>query len=182
MNETHNVLPRMRELAVQAANDTLTDIVTGPGSGAATFQVGPNAGQTVPLALGSTLTTAVHGPPTGAFRQSGAFSTLGSAASRFSGLPTSVTAQLMILSRDDAIADVSEFHSSLGALQNRLEHATENLTTTAENMTASESRIRNADMSTEMAQFTRNSIMPQAGTSMLAQANQLPHGALTLVR
>ncbi|MCC7369093.1 MAG: flagellin, partial [Chloroflexi bacterium] len=66
--------------------------------------------------------------------------------------------------------------------QNRLEHTIENLATMSENLTASESRIRDADMAAEMVQFTRSNILSQAGTSILAQANQLPQGVLSLLR
>jgi len=72
--------------------------------------------------------------------------------------------------------------SNLGAVQNRLEHTIENLATSAENLTASESRIRDADMAMEMVTFTRNNILQQAGTSILAQANQLPQGVLSLLK
>ena len=67
-------------------------------------------------------------------------------------------------------------------IQNRLEHSIENLSTSSENLTASESRIRDADMASEMVMFTRNNILSQAGTSILAQANQLPQGVLSLLR
>jgi flagellin len=67
-------------------------------------------------------------------------------------------------------------------VQNRLEHTIENLSTSSENLTASESRIRDADMADEMVQFTRSNILQQAGTSILAQANQLPQGVLSLLR
>ena len=67
-------------------------------------------------------------------------------------------------------------------MQNRLEHTIENLATMSENLTASESRIRDADMAQEMVGFTRSNILSQAGTSILAQANQLPQGVLSLLR
>jgi flagellin len=91
-------------------------------------------------------------------------------------------AQALIQSLDDAIADVSANRSALGAVQNRLEHTIENLATSSENLTASESRIRDADMAQEMVGFTRSNILQQAGTSILAQANQLPQGVLSLLK
>ncbi|MFA7573539.1 MAG: flagellin, partial [Lutispora sp.] len=83
---------------------------------------------------------------------------------------------------DNAIRMVSESRSRLGAYQNRLEHTVANLTTAAENMTAAESRIRDVDMALEMSEFTKNSIINQAATAMLAQANQMPQGILKLLQ
>ncbi|MGI5997714.1 MAG: flagellin [Lutispora sp.] len=83
---------------------------------------------------------------------------------------------------DNAIRMVSESRSRLGAYQNRLEHTISNLTTAAENMTAAESRIRDVDMALEMSEFTKNNIINQAATAMLAQANQLPQGILQLLQ
>lgn len=83
---------------------------------------------------------------------------------------------------DNAIRMVSESRSRLGAYQNRLEHTVSNITTTAENMTAAESRIRDVDMALEMSEFTKNSIINQAATAMLAQANQMPQGVLKLLQ
>jgi flagellin len=83
---------------------------------------------------------------------------------------------------DDAIAKVSEQRSALGAVQNRLEHSIKNLDTSAENLQAAESRIRDVDMAKEMMEFTKNNILAQAAQSMLAQANQAPQGVLQLLR
>ena len=83
---------------------------------------------------------------------------------------------------DDAIAQVSTQRSDLGAIQNRFDHTINNLNVTVENLSASESRIRDADMAQEMVQFTRNQILSQAGTAMLAQANQASQGVLQLLR
>ncbi|WP_345433087.1 flagellin, partial [Modestobacter marinus] len=71
--------------------------------------------------------------------------------------------------------------ANLGALQNRFEHTINNLNVTVENLTASESRIRDTDMASEMTNFTRAQILTQAGTAMLAQANQAPQGILRLL-
>jgi flagellin len=82
---------------------------------------------------------------------------------------------------DKAISIVSYQRSKLGAFQNRLEHTIDNLSTTTENLTAAESRVRDADMALEMTEFTKNNILNQAATAMLAQANQLPQGVLQLL-
>lgn len=83
---------------------------------------------------------------------------------------------------DDAIKSVSEERSKLGAYQNRLDHTINNLTTTAENLSAAESRIRDVDMAEEMMEFTKNNILSQAAISMLAQANQMPQAVLHLLQ
>ncbi len=80
------------------------------------------------------------------------------------------------------IKNVSTARSSFGAVQNRLEHRLANLATYQENLVASESRIRDVDMASEMVNFTKLQILQQAGTSMLAQANQAPQGVLSLLR
>ncbi|GAA1137812.1 flagellin [Nocardioides aquiterrae] len=83
---------------------------------------------------------------------------------------------------DNAIKGVSTARAKLGAMQNRFEHTINNLNVTQENLTASESRIRDTDMASEMMNFTRSQILSQAGTAMLAQANQAPQGVLSLLR
>lgn len=83
---------------------------------------------------------------------------------------------------DDAINQVSSVRADLGALQNRMDHTLNNLGVTGENLTAAESRIRDVDMALEMMDFTKNSILVQASQSMLAQANQLPQGILSLLQ
>ncbi|HOY67952.1 MAG TPA: flagellin [Candidatus Ozemobacteraceae bacterium] len=81
-----------------------------------------------------------------------------------------------------ALDRVSAERSKLGAYQNRLEYAINNLTTTHSNITSAESRIRDADIAQEMIEFTRNQIISQSGTAMLAQANMVPQGVLTLLQ
>ncbi|WP_425506967.1 flagellin [Texcoconibacillus texcoconensis] len=83
---------------------------------------------------------------------------------------------------DGAITQVSDARATLGAMQNRMEHTVNNLQVTSENLTAAESRIRDTDMAEEMTEFTRNNILNQSGTAMLAQANQLPQGVLELLQ
>lgn len=82
----------------------------------------------------------------------------------------------------NALTSISDTRAKLGAVQNRLEHTIKNLDTSAENLQASESRIRDVDMAKEMMEFTKNNILSQAAQSMLAQANQAPQGVLQLLR
>lgn len=91
-------------------------------------------------------------------------------------------AQSAITAINSAINKVSTQRGNLGALQNRLEHTVNNLGTTEENITASESRIRDVDMAKEMMNYTKNNILVQASQSMLAQANQQPQGVLQLLQ
>lgn len=83
---------------------------------------------------------------------------------------------------DDAIATVSDQRANLGAVQNRLDHTISNLSTTKENLSEANSRIRDVDMAEEMMSFTKSNILSQAATSMLAQANQMPQGVLQLLQ
>ena len=95
---------------------------------------------------------------------------------------TQATADAAITTINNALESVSAERSRLGAMQNRLEHTIANLDTSAENLQASESRIRDVDMAKEMMEFTKNSILQQAATAMLAQANQQPQSVLQLLR
>lgn len=97
-------------------------------------------------------------------------------------LSTSEGAQEAITTVDDAIQTISSVRSKLGAYQNRLEYTVANLGSASENMTASLSRILDADMAYEMSQFTQQNVIQQAGTSMLAQANQRPQSLLQLLQ
>ena len=83
---------------------------------------------------------------------------------------------------DTTLASVSTARSTLGAVQNRLEHAIANLGVYEENLQSSESRIRDVDVAQEMVKFTKLQILQQSGTSMLSQANQLPQSVLSLIR
>ncbi|MBD2845827.1 flagellin [Paenibacillus sp. IB182496] len=98
--------------------------------------------------------------------------------SDFTGLASTTT----LTQIEEAIEAVSTERASLGATQNRLEYTSNNLGTTVENLTASESRIRDTDMAKEMVELTKNNILLQASQAMLAQANQAPQGVLTLLR
>jgi flagellin len=92
------------------------------------------------------------------------------------------TAQASIETVDAAIESISTTRANLGASQNRLEHTINSVNVAIENLSASESRIRDTDMAAEMMSFTRSQILSQAGTAMLAQANQAPQGVLSLLR
>jgi flagellin len=87
-----------------------------------------------------------------------------------------------ITALDNAIKDVSTVRSTLGAYQNRFEHTINNLNVAVENLSASESRIRDTDMAQEMMSMTRSQILSQAGTAMLSQANQSSQSVMQLLR
>jgi flagellin len=191
LTEVHSMLQRVRDLKVQSLNDTLASEdkdaiaaevnqlgqeITKIGSdtafngtkllnGASTlnFQVGANDGETIAasaidLAGGSAVSVVL------AASDQASFSSVG------------------VSDIDAAIQDISTARGAFGAVQNRLEHRLNNLATYQENLTASESRIRDVDMAEEMTKFTKLNILQQAGTSMLAQANQGPQGVLSLLR
>ncbi|HEY8489116.1 MAG TPA: flagellin [Thermaerobacter sp.] len=90
-------------------------------------------------------------------------------------------ADAAVTALDSAIDRVSSQRAQLGAVQNRLEHTIANLGVAVENLQAAESRIRDVDMALEMANFTRNQILLQSGTAMLAQANAMPQAVLQLL-
>jgi flagellin len=127
-----------------------------------TFQIGANSGETVNLAIANQSASALGVSALDVTTQGGA--------------AASITAL------DSAIANVSSTRSGLGALQNRFESMINNLQVTTENLSSSESRIRDTDMAQEMVQFTRNQVLQQAGTAMLSQANQVPQTILSLLR
>lgn len=132
---------------------------TGPST--VKFQIGANEGQTLQMELRN-LSTGRLG--------------IGGVS-----VKTQSTASNAIKKFDEAIEKVSATRSTLGALQNRLEHTINNLGTATENLTAAESRIRDTDMSKEMMDFTKQNLLMQAAQSMLAQANQQPQGVLQLL-
>jgi flagellin len=142
-----------------------------------TFQVGANQGETITLNALSLGTDATAGGLSNLTQLSAAGMTANDAVSALSGNGLAVISQI-----DNMIENVSKARSGYGAIQNRLEHRLTNLATYQENLTASESRIRDVDMASEMTKFTKLQILQQAGTSMLAQANQAPQGVLSLLR
>lgn len=198
LNEIHSVLQRMRELVVQASNDTnvsadrkaialeiraltseinriasqtefntmklLNGSFTGKG-----LQVGANEGQTISIHI-SAMTA-------GKLRV-----TAGAVAAKISVAKsyTEITSLIKIV--NSAITLVSLQRSYLGALQNRLDHTIANADNMAENLQSSESKIRDVNMADSMVTYSSQSILQQAGQSMLAQANQATQGVLSLLR
>lgn len=201
LNETHSILNRMRALAVQASNGIYTDsdkqklqeeftnlydeldriaettqfntkilLSGGYATSGVVFQIGPNANQFISgtitnmtasgLGLVEAYKTGITGIGSGASYQ---------------------TIQGVLGKIDEAIDKVSAERSKLGAIQNRLEHTISNLGVTMENLTASESRIRDVDMAEEMTEFTKHQILIQSATAMLAQANMKPQAVLQLL-
>lgn len=124
------------------------------------FQVGANSGEVMNISIGSV-----------------SADSLGTKS-----LDLTSNASAAIDALDKAISSVSDSRASLGAYQNRFEHTINNLNVSVENLSASESRIRDTDMAQEMVSFTRNQILTQAGTSMLSQANQASQNVLSLLR
>lgn len=135
-------------------------------SKAITAQIGANSGQTMQIGIDS-MKAADLGLKNG---------------SNTINVTDKYSANAAVATLDIAISKVSEQRSRLGAYQNRLEHTINNLGTASENLTASESRIRDVDMAKEMMNYTKNNILMQAATAMLAQANQLPQAVLQLLR
>jgi flagellin len=207
LNETHSILQRMRELAVQASNATnvtadrqaiakevraLTCEISRIGnqtefntmkllSGKLTdksLQVGANGEQKITLSI-------LDMRPSKLGTNSGNTDGLTDAnvakiISRGSSDYADISATISIINK--AITDVSSQRSKLGALQNRLEHTIANADNTAENLQAAESRIRDVDMAKEMVTYSKNNILQQAAQSMLAQANKSTQGVLSLLQ
>lgn len=153
----------------------------------ATFQVGANKGQSMTIAindmraaaLGITATAGTDGFLSANTVTNGTDNTTREAALDVSD-HTKATSAIQVLS--DAIEKVSAERSKIGAYTNRLEHTITNLTTSSENMSSAESRIRDVDMAKEMMNFQKNNILSQAAQAMLAQANQQPQNVLQLLR
>ncbi|MET0724731.1 MAG: flagellin, partial [Leifsonia sp.] len=199
LTEVHNILHRMRDLAVQGGNDSnnvdsraaitkeadelskeLDRVVKGTNfngiklldgtagtAGVVTFQIG--AGATANDSIDVTLSN-VGGANISGLDATGAFLVTDNAASKTT-----------IGKIDTAIKNISTQRATLGAQQNRFESAINSLNVAGENLSAAESRIRDTDMASEMVNYTRASILSQAGTAMLAQANQSNQGVLKLL-
>lgn len=231
LNETHSILQRTRELAVQSANDTNTDAdraeiqkefdelvdeidriagntefntknllgekdTDGNFTGNAqsfTFHIGANQGQKMELDINSMSsssigTAAVPETSDGADDAIAAVTiqslttTAGTGEDGKGKLTSQAGADEAITAINNAIEQVSAERSKLGANQNRLEHTINNLGTSAENLQAAESRIRDVDMAKEMMEMTKSNILSQASQSMLAQANQQPQSVLQLLQ
>ena len=199
LNESHAILQRMRELAVQAATDTMTDddraelqnevnqlvdeldriaedteyntMTLFDGDAELTFHIGANADQNMQVSIGDMTAESLG------VRGEGEGEEPGDAID----ISTRAEANSAIDDIDSAIGTISEQRSSLGAVQNRLEHTIASLGMAVENLQAAESRIRDADMALEMTIFTRNQILLQSGTAMLAHANMKPQSVLQLL-
>jgi flagellin len=124
------------------------------------FQIGANSGETMDITIDAISSTDLS----------------------TNGLDLKINPQAAITALDAAIKKVSDQRATLGAYQNRFEHTINNLNVSVENLSASESRIRDTDMAQEMVAFTRSQILTQAGTSMLSQANQASQNVLSLLR
>jgi flagellin len=221
-NEISEVLQRMRELAVQSANDTLTSTERGYTNReykALTLEIdriaqvtnyngmklisstGANANER--FGIGGVNGTATDGSALWidsnftygsdsititidslTTTDLGDLTATGSTVSsiRQTYLTSQTSSVDALKSLDDSIDSVNKMRSSMGAFINRLEHAVNNLQVGLVNQQASESVIRDADFAYETAQFTRNQILTQSGTAMLAQANQIPQEVLQLLR
>jgi flagellin len=139
---------------------------------------------TVENANGAAGTLVVRANVGGNVAHAGAGAGVGAANNLAAGmdLTTAAGARLAVTAIDTQIQTISNARANLGAIQNRFEHTINNLNVAVENLAASESRIRDTDMALEMVSFTRAQILSQAGTAMLAQANQTPQGVLQLLR
>ena len=199
MNEMQGIVSRMRELSVQSSNSTLgstergyiqtefqqlsqeinrigavTDfngqkLLDGSASAGLTFQIGIQNTTNDRLAMSITKLTT---------------STLGSTSLHIASasLSTATNAQLAIGAFDRAIQQLSQARAKVGATQNRMTVTVSNLAVAQENLTAANSRIRDVDVANESANLTKAQILSQAGLAVLAQANQLPQSALSLLR
>ena len=156
------------------------DTTTITGSGAYAGLVITTDGE-IDGNLTGTITVSVARSSAAVTDSGGAITTAAKAAAGIN-VSTQAAADKAITIINDALEKVSAERSKLGAMQNRLEHTIANLDTSAENLQASESRIRDVDMAKEMMEFTKNSILQQAATAMLAQANQQPQTVLQLLR
>jgi flagellin len=190
LDEVHSMLQRVRELAVQYKNGTLSSsnqsaiqsevyqlaseierigqqtkfngICLLNNTNSVTFQVGANDGEIITVALISL---------------GGSNGVAGAGTTWFDLSNVSSISNI-----DKAIDNISATRATFGAIQNRLEHTQNTAATYEENLTAAESRIRDVDMAAEMVTFTKNQVLVQAGTSMLSQANQSGQGILSLLQ
>lgn len=197
MNEIHSVLQRMRELTVQASNDTNVSAdrkaiakevraLTSEINRIATqtqfntmgllsgnfknkkLQVGANTNQTISITISS--------------MTAGKLGVSATVIAKVISTKTGADITKLITTVNTAITKVSTQRSALGALQNRLDHTIANADNMAENLQSSESKIRDVDMADEMVAYSASSILQQAGQSMLAQANQATQGVLSLLQ
>jgi flagellin len=190
-----DMLQRVRDLAVQASNGTLTDSqrsnlnaevqqilseINTTGSNTEFNGIKILAGSVATAASAVTLQVGANGGQAIAFT----IGTVGTTALTIQGLSVSfaTAASAAIASLDVAIGAITTQRANLGAIQNRLEQTINRLGVTSENLQAAESRIRDADMAAEMISFTKNQILQQSGMAMLSQANSAPQSVLSLLR
>jgi flagellin len=190
-----DMLQRVRDLAVQASNGTLTDSqrsnldaevqqvlteINAVGTQTDFNGIKILAGSVSTAASAVTLQVGANGGQTIAFT----IGTVSTTALGVSGIAvsTAASASAAIASIDSAIGTVTTNRANLGAIQNRLEQTIGRLGIMSENVQAAESRIRDADMAQEMIKFTKSQILSQSGMSMLAQANSAPQSVLSLLR
>jgi flagellin len=204
LNESQAILQRMRDLSVQAANGGSQD-ATAQAAADTEFQ---QLNAELDRIAGTTTFNGnglLNGSFNGAFQidsstatgsviqvditSSGVLSGLTITGLDSTGFATSTAsltstanAVTAIGTLDTALKDISTVRAKLGAYQNRFEHTINNLNVAVENLSASESRIRDVDMASEMVNFTKSQILTQAGTAMLAQANQAPQSVLKLLQ
>jgi flagellin len=155
------------DTGVTATADATTGAITLSSTGPASIVVAGTVTNTGLTAATTTAATVAGTSQTG-------FSTL--------DVSTTAGADNAILAMDAALKSVNSSRADLGAIQNRFESVVSNLASSAENLTASRSRITDADFAAETANLSRSQILQQAGTAMVAQANQLPQGVLSLLR
>lgn len=165
--------PSGGSVSIDVNNSYAADALNGlafevTGSSSLKVQIGANAGQSFSISIDDMRIT-------------------GGSTAAITGLAsvnvsTQTGANDAITTIDTAIKQVSSTRAQLGAYQNRLEHTTNNLTTSSENLSAAEGRIRDVDMAKEMMEFQKYNILNQASTAMLAQANQQPQGVLQLLQ
>ena len=198
LNESHSILERMRDLAVQGGNGTLTTDDRNSInkelnalhaeltriSQTTEFNTKQVFSQAKDKAVAFTFQIGANSGQTLSVSVSAMDGTslLVSAKDTFQLDAAGKNAGTMISNIDKAIATVSSQRATLGAVQNRLEHTINNLTATNENLSDANSRIRDVDMAEEMMTFTKSNILSQAATSMLAQANAMPNSVLNLLQ
>jgi flagellin len=162
------------DLATDMAGLADPTVATGAGTGA-NFQIGANSGDFLGVSFDDAQITAA-----GYGSWNANITAFATATGNGSGIIAA--AQALIASSDTAISYISTTRGKLGAVQNRLEHTTASISVASENLNASQSRIRDLDVASEMVNFTKTQILQQAGTAILAQANSAPQNILSLLR
>jgi flagellin len=160
-------------LAANLANAANDAIITNSTGGSLTVQVGADAGQTMSVSISDSGSDAIG-------TTVGTYTNLSDLVNDYDGNESTLADDLITMV-DGAVEDVSGIRSGLGAAQNRLNHAIANLGVGVENLSASEPRIRDADIATETVEFVKAQILQQAGVAVLAQANSAPQSVLALL-